>query len=165
MVAGLESWEKEDSRINADGYKWFGKPCSSQTSQRGEGGVGFLVRECLVSEVEFISQVNYDDSLWLKLRGERGRGALFVGCVIVLVLVFWKCYKRMCLSLGRKGIKVVLLGDFNARVGKADDVIGMFGEDTCNSSGNRLISFLHEVDLVVCNGRRLVLDPAQTNLQ
>ena len=43
---------------------------------------------------------------------------------------------------------MVLLGDFNARVGKAvasDDVIGMIGEDTCNSSGNRLISFLHEV--------------------
>ena len=35
----------------------------------------------------------------------------------------------------------------------------MFGEDTCNSSGNRHISFLHEEDLVVCNGRRLVLDP------
>ena len=56
VVAGQESWEKEDSRINVDGYKWFGKPRSSQTSQRGEGGVGFLVRECLVSEVEFISQ-------------------------------------------------------------------------------------------------------------
>ena len=43
----------------------------------------------------------------------------------------------------------------------------MFGEDTCNSSGNRLISFLHEVDLVVhvCNGRRLVLDPEWTRVR
>ena len=41
VVAGWESWEKEDSRIQVDGYKWFGKPRSSQTSQRGEGGVGF----------------------------------------------------------------------------------------------------------------------------
>ena len=31
--------------------------------------------------MEFISQVSYDESLWLKLRGEMGRGALFVGCV------------------------------------------------------------------------------------
>ena len=64
----------------------------------------------------------------------------------------------MCLALGRKG-KWCFLRDFNARVGKAvdsDDVIGTFGEDTCKSSGNRLISFL---DLVVCNGRRLVLPP------
>ena len=34
-------------------------------------------------------------------------------------------------------MRVVLLGDFNARVGKSvemDDVIGMFGEDVCNES-------------------------------
>ena len=33
----------------------------------------------------------------------------------------------------------MLLGDFNARVGKSvdvDDVIGMFGEDFCNGNGN-----------------------------
>ena len=33
---------------------------------------------------------------------------------------------------------MVLLGDFNARVGRAvelDEVIGMFGEDACNASG------------------------------
>ena len=35
--------------------------------------------------------------------------------------------------------RVVLLSDFNARVGKlvdVDDGIGMFGEDTCNEYGN-----------------------------
>ena len=45
----------------------------------------------------------------------------------------------------------MLLGDFNARVGRSvevDDVIGMSGEDTCNASGNRLISFLNEVVMV-----------------
>ena len=42
------------------------------------------------------------------------------------------------LSFKQKG-RVVLLGDFNARVGKSvdvDDVIGMFGEDFCNGNGN-----------------------------
>ena len=44
---------------------------------------------------------------------------------------------------GQKG-QVVLLGDFNARLGKPlDDVMGMFGEGKCNASGNRLISFLN----------------------
>ena len=33
-----------DSKIEVGGYKWFGKPRSVQNSQRGEGGVGFLVR-------------------------------------------------------------------------------------------------------------------------
>ena len=34
-------------------------------------------------------------------------------------------------------------------------MIGKLGEDTCNASGNKLISLLHEVELVACNGRQL----------
>ena len=83
-MAGQESWEKEDSRINVDGYKWFGNPCDVQNSQRGEGGVGFLVRNnCLVNEVEFVGEVKYAESVWVKVRGERGRSALYIGCVHV----------------------------------------------------------------------------------
>ena len=47
------------------------------------------------------------------------------------------------LNFKQKG-KVVPIGDFNPRVGKSvdmDDVIGVFGEETCNASGNRLIFF------------------------
>ena len=50
VVAGQESWEKEGKIIAVDGYTWFGKPRSDQKSQRGEGGVGFLVRKYLVNE-------------------------------------------------------------------------------------------------------------------
>ena len=60
-----------------------------------------------------------------------------------------------------------MLGDFNARVEKSsqvDDVIGMLGEDICNASGNKLISFLNEVELVVCNGRKLVVEPEWTRV-
>ena len=46
------------------------------------------------------------------------------------------------------------------------DVIGMFGDDTCNAiSGNRLISFLNDVELVVCNGRSLVVEPEWTRVR
>ena len=38
VVAGQESWEKEETRIDVEGYKWFGKPHSNQNSLRGEGG-------------------------------------------------------------------------------------------------------------------------------
>ena len=40
---------------------------------------------------------------------------------------------------------VVLLGDFNPRVGRAvdvDDVVGMFGENTCTASGNSLFELV-----------------------
>ena len=68
VVAGQESWEREDTRIEVEGYKWFRKPHNNQTSQRREGGGGFLVCECLVSEIEFITSVRYEESVWMKVR-------------------------------------------------------------------------------------------------
>ena len=63
----------------------------------------------------------------------------------------------------RENGKVVLLGDFNAGVGNGRQMmIGKFGEDMCNASGNKLISLLHEVELVTCNGRQLVSEPEWT---
>ena len=43
IVTGEESWEKEGSVIEVQGYKWLGKPRKIQNSQRGEGVVGFLI--------------------------------------------------------------------------------------------------------------------------
>ena len=62
----------------------------------------------------------------------------------------------------------MLLGDFNARVGTAseiDEVIGMFGEETSNNNGEKLVSFLTEVDLVSCNGRTFVMEPEWTRIR
>ena len=175
VVAGQESWEKEETRIDVEGYKWFGKPRIKQNSPRGDGGVGFLVRECLVNEVEFINTVKYEESVWMKIRSERGREALYIGCVYMptdstSISVMDSCYERLkedVLSFREKG-KVVLLGDFNARVGRSaqlDEVVGMFGENTCNASGNRLLSFLNEVELMICNGRKLVTEPEWTRIR
>ena len=41
----------------------------------------------------------------------------------------------------------------------------MFGEETCNPSGNRLISFLNEVDLMICNSRSFVPEPEWTRVR
>ena len=41
----------------------YGKPRENQSSIRGEGGVGFLVRECLVDEVGFVGNVRYEESV------------------------------------------------------------------------------------------------------
>ena len=61
-----------------------------------------------------------------------------------------------------------MLGDFNARVGRSaqiDDVVGMFGENMCSASGNRLLSFLNEVELMIYNGRKLVSEPEWTRVR
>ena len=110
----------------------------------------------------------------MKVRGGRGSSAFYIGCVYMPTdgtnsASIEGCYEKLkedVLSFKEKG-RVVLLGDFNARVGKSvemDDVIGMFGEDTCNASGNRLI-VLNEVELVVCNGRSLVVEPEWTRVR
>ena len=96
----------------------------------------------MIDEVECITNVNYEESIWLRIRGQRGREALFLGCVYMptessSVSVLNSCYellKEDMLNFKEKG-RVVLMGDFNARVGKSvelDDVIGLFGEDICN---------------------------------
>ena len=112
-------------------------------------------------------------------KGAWGEGKLSLVCYVCCVYlptdsssvaVLDSCYNRLkedVLGFREKG-SVVLLGDFNARVGRAadvDDVICLFGEDTCNASGNRLVSFLNEVELVVCNGRKLVTEPEWTRVR
>ena len=44
-------------------------------------------------------------------------------------------------------------------------MIGMFGECTFNASGNRMLSFLNEVELMICNGRKLVSEPEWTRVR
>ena len=41
----------------------------------------------------------------------------------------------------------------------------IFGEDMRNASGNRLLSFLNEVKLMICNGRKLVSGPEWTRVK
>ena len=113
----------------------------------------------LGNEEEFVGDVKYAESVWMKVRGERGRSVLYIGCVYMLtdctgtanIDDSYNLLMNDILAFKQKG-KVVVLGDFNARVGMpsvVDDVIGMFGEETCNASGSNLISFLNEVALVV----------------
>ena len=56
----------------------------------------------------------------------------------------------------RKG-EVVMVGDFNSRVGKASSrgqAIGQHGEDKVNDNGVRMLEFLGSNELMVLNGRR-----------
>ena len=76
----------------------------------------------------------------MKVRGEKGR--LYIGCVcmptdgsgIATTDDSYNLLKEGVLTFKQKG-KVVLLGDFNARVGRSSevDVIGIFREETCNA--------------------------------
>ena len=175
IVAAQESWERKGFVIEVQGYKWLGKARKIQNSKRREGGVGFLIRECLLAEVEFITNINLEKSAWIKVRGSRGKESLYIGCAYMptttaSVSTMDACYENLkedVLIFKEKG-KVMLLGDFNARVGTAseiDEVIGMFGEETSSNNGGKLVSFLTEIDLVSCNGRTFVTEPEWTRIR
>ena len=90
-----------------------------------------MVRECLVDDVEFVSTVKYEESVWMKVWGGRGGGGVrIVHCCVYMpmdsssVSVIEESYaslKEDALGFKHKG-RVVLLGYFNARVGRSTDV-------------------------------------------
>ena len=85
----------------------------------------------------------------------------------VLWIVVIRGLNKTYLVFMEKG-KVVLLGNFNTRVGlsaQLDDMVGMFGENTCNASGNRLLSFLNEVQLMICNCIKPLFEPEWTRVK
>ena len=42
-----------------------------------------MIWECLVDEVEIVSKIRYEESVWMKVRGGRGREALYVCCIYI----------------------------------------------------------------------------------
>ena len=147
IVAIQESHEGAASHIDVHGYRWFGSPRVG----RRKGGVGFLVLNALLPEVEVCTGTTHPESLWLSVAGHRGERSLYVGCVYMPPVAaaeeeqHYAALMEDILVNQEKG-QVVVLGDFNARVGSAAanfDVIGRFGETHTNANGQRLIHLLH----------------------
>ena len=137
LLAVQESWEVTGmSKFLVPGYTWFGKPRSKESCKnlkRGDGGVGFLVREGLEEMIRIINDVEYDESIWLKLsRGGRNECCIYLPIQGTHVDRVQECYEKLSLDISRfrnKG-RIILLGDFNARVGKgldSDDIVGLYG--------------------------------------
>ena len=51
----------------------------------------------------------------------------------------------------------IILGDFNAHVGKGLDIVGHFREDACNHS--KLVELMQQLDLVLWNCREFCVEP------
>ncbi|CAB1110306.1 unnamed protein product [Ectocarpus sp. CCAP 1310/34] len=168
-VVGIqETWELKDGDVvsKLGKYRWVGKARKGlDPKKRGEGGVGFLVKEHLFDVVEVVVKTEFEESLWLKIPGERGEKDLFLGNVYVppsSKKVASKAQENFgqigedVQRFSRKG-EVVMVGDFNSRVGKASSrgqAIGQHGEDKVNDNGVRMLEFLGSNELMVLNGRR-----------
>ena len=73
------------------------------------------------------TSVEYEESVWMKVRGGRGRSALYVGCVYMPIdstcvaavdAGYMRLKEDVLLTFRQKG-KVVLLRNFNVRVGRS----------------------------------------------
>lgn len=65
---------------------------------------------------------------------------------------FWQ---ELSLTLDSAKGRDFIVGDFNGRVGKHDNIyntiIGKYGEETVNNNGKRLINFCQNYDLIITN--------------
>ena len=79
-----------------------------------------------------------------------------------------ECYEKLSLDISRfqsKG-RNILLGDFNARVGKGldSDDVGLYGEDMCNSNDSKLIELMQQLNLMLWNCREFCIEPQWTRI-
>ena len=132
--------------------------------------MGFLVLNALLPEVQICTGATHPESLWLCVAGHRGERSLYVGCVYMPPVALaeeeqhWASLMDEILAFQEKG-QVVVLGDFNARVGSAalnTDVIGRFGEIHTNASDQRLIQLLHGTGMYALKDRVPCRQPAWT---
>ena len=167
-VVGIqESWEKDGTEVGSkvEEYAWIGKKREGQKPKsRGAGGVGFLVKDYLCDIVEVIDDTKFDESIWIRVPGERGKRDMFVGNIYMppesksRVSDIQRRFGEIAEDVQKykKQGEVMLVGDFNARVGKAsrpDDIIGQYGEGKKNTNGVEMCKFLESNELKTLNDR------------
>ena len=165
ICAVQESHERGSMAQHFLHYTWISRPRSRDHIKKGRGGgVGFLVHNSLVANVSVGDTTGSQEVMWLLVDGS---GAENLPLILASVYMPCESYRTADrdLAFERLGAdlvqyqqrgRVVLLGDFNARVGQAlvdDDHIGRYGETTINGNGKRLITMLSQNNMYVVNGR------------
>lgn len=139
------------------GYKVFlsGITCGG----RANWGVGIAIKQELVKYITGMNCLN-ERVMWITVK--------LAGGIYQFVSVYSPCegsnaddlekfYDQLQDIVDNNKGKLVLLGDFNARIGNGrvnsgyDKVVGKFGEDILNSNGRRLLDFCHSHGLAISN--------------
>ena len=149
--------EEDQMSEEGSGYSlfWVGKP----KGERRDGGVGFAIKSVLMDKIERPSAVN-DRIMKLRIPLSCGR---FVSIFSVyaptmeaneeIILAFYRALAEATSSVPIDE-KLIIVGDFNARVGKdweTWDALGRHGMGKINSNGLRLLELCSEQNLAICN--------------
>ncbi|MEO9966262.1 MAG: hypothetical protein ABJF11_10765 [Reichenbachiella sp.] len=151
-------------------YAWIGKKRKGQNSKnRAAGGMEFLVKEYIGDIVEVIKAYQ----VWIKVPGERGAKYYFLGNIYMppesknTIKDIQRKFGEVAVDVQkykRQG-EVVLVGDFNSRIGKASKLnenIGQYGEVTNNKNGEEMLKFLKHNEMKTLNDRVKKAEPEWT---
>ena len=136
---------------------WSGKP----STERRSSGVGLMVRNSVASKLDRLPTGHSDRIMSMRLPLE-GKQHLTLFSVYAPTLladpadkdIFYSDLRRL-LNNTPEDDKVLILGDFNARVGRDSEawkgVLGRHGVGNCNDNGRLLLEFCAEHQLAITN--------------
>ena len=138
-------------------FFWIGKPAA----EHRQSGTGFAMRSSLVRQLNLVPTGVNDRLMTLRLPLQHGRHATFISAYAPTMTnpeeakeQFYSELRRTIHSVHPRD-KIVLLGDFNARVGRNHNswerVLGHHGIGKENSNGTMLLSLCSELELVITN--------------
>lgn len=147
----------DEGSLREDNYTFFWK--GKKDGERREHGVGFAVRNCLLGCIETPSCIS-ERIMVLRLKSATGPVTLISAYAPTLNAdtdVKDNFYEdlRVCLENVHASDKLLLLGDFNARIGNKSEnwpeCIGNHGIGNINENGQRLLELCASYSLCVTN--------------
>ena len=138
-------------------FFWSGKPAS----ERREAGVGFAIRSSLIRKLESHPKGINDRLMIMRMPLQRNRHITLISAYAPTMSytaeekeAFYERLAEVVQSVPSSD-KLLLLGDFNARVGSNhnvwEGVIGRHGVGLDNSNGRLLLSFCAQENLFITN--------------
>ena len=138
-------------------YYWIGKPADAAR----QAGVGFAIKTKLIAQMESIPKGHSERLMSMRLKLQGGRHATIISAYAPTMSypddekeAFYEQLSRV-ISSAPGSDKILLLGDFNARVGRNHSawgrVIGPHGVGNENSNGSLLLSFCATNKLTITN--------------
>ena len=138
-------------------YFWSGKP----PEENRQSGVGFAIRTEIARNLESLPTGVNDRLMTLRLSTENGQHITLISCYAPTMTnseqkkESFYTNLRTILSSVPYHDQIILLGDFNARVGKEDHiwpgVLGRHGIGKMNTNRLLLLSLCSEFDLAITN--------------
>lgn len=173
-----ETWFKEgigkrvmERMIDLEKYQWIGRERKNQKSCSGDGGIGFLINK-RIGKVEEVRQSKNNEILWIKITGK-------TELYLAVIYMTPEGSSRENDSLQTllelendilefsKLARVVVMGDFNARIGNLESTVLVRGErrtfsrknldnnfkgSQVREQGRKIVESMNACNMVILNG-------------